>query len=926
MRLLTIIAISLILLSFPTAGPTSGQTWDEFLNQANALAKEDKNDSALVIGYLALAEAEESLGTEDTAVAHILHRLAKYNLDMFECSKAEPLLKRAITIREKTMGADDFGLVKSLIRLGVVYLWQGKYGLAESLYKRALSIAENTLGANDPEVGESLHGLSMLYFKWGKFNNAEAAIRRALAICENDEDPKQQRMVPFYLTTLANIHCEQGRYSDAETLYLEVLDIYEKALGPEHLNVVITLCNLADNYATRGELERAVQFYLRALAIQEKAPDPDGGFAGRIMAGLAELYTRQGRYAEAESFYNRAIAIKENTPGGDLAPLADYLKGFAMLCRLQGKMRQALEVTERANHIMQKNFHDNATMISEKTALGYSRYLRHSLDCYLSCFFELESTGSDALKTTADIILSNKGQVSDRIFERRRALVSETDSTTLALAATFKATRLRLSKLFVRGSGPDSTQFRHKTDSLTQLIDDLESDLAHRSASFRNQMNYENISFDRIQSLLPDNSVLIEYIKYKYVHLRGDTSLPKYLALAINNEGPPVIVDLGPASELDSVIYAYRRHMLSMSQQSHMPSQKDKETYGELAGELYFQTLAPIADNLTGKRLVILSPDCGLNLISFAGLVDDNGHYLIEKIPVHYLSAGREMIRLEERLPAGKGLLAIGDPDYDASVEARRRESKNNWSAARDETPSLSGLRSGYDFFNGSGLKKLPGTRREIQLILDRWRKVSPEPAVAYFGYQASEDNFKAEAPGKRAIHLATHGYFLRRSGRISPDAAENSEVDFSLVENPLLQSGLFFAGANLRGEGTDDAGLEDGILTAHEVSAMNLRGTELAVLSACETGLGEVLHGEGVYGLRRALRMAGVRTIISALWSIPDNETAAFTNEIYELSDETLPEKLRRIQLGRINYLRANQLADHPYSWGAFIALGAWN
>ena len=143
--------------------------------------------------------------------------------------------------------------------------------------------------------------------------------------------------------------------------------------------------------------------------------------------------------------------------------------------------------------------------------------------------------------------------------------------------------------------------------------------------------------------------------------------------------------------------------------------------------------------------------------------------------------------------------------------------------------------------------------------------------------------------------------------------------------ENPLLLSGLFFAGANLHGDRADSLGAEDGILTAYEVSAMDLAGTELVVLSACETGVGEVAAGEGVYGLRRAFQMAGARTVVSALWPVSDQATAEMMGGLYERQDEALPDAMRRIQLEKLDRLRNRGKIDHPFTWGGFIALGDW-
>jgi CHAT domain-containing protein len=212
-----------------------------------------------------------------------------------------------------------------------------------------------------------------------------------------------------------------------------------------------------------------------------------------------------------------------------------------------------------------------------------------------------------------------------------------------------------------------------------------------------------------------------------------------------------------------------------------------------------------------------------------------------------------------------------------------------------------------------------------VEASADKWKQETDEEATVRLGPQASEESFKSEAAGHRVIHLATHGYFMEGiDRRRQTPSGSRLALDVAL-ENPLLQSGLFFAGANLRGEQADSAGVEDGILTAYEVSALDLTGTVLVVLSACETGLGEVKAGEGVYGLRRAFQVAGARTVVSTLWPVPDRVTAEIISDLYGEHDAPLPATLRNAQLERLRDIRANGRVDHPVTWGAFIAIGDW-
>jgi CHAT domain-containing protein len=284
---------------------------------------------------------------------------------------------------------------------------------------------------------------------------------------------------------------------------------------------------------------------------------------------------------------------------------------------------------------------------------------------------------------------------------------------------------------------------------------------------------------------------------------------------------------------------------------------------------------------------------------------------------------------LKDNPAEGHGLFAMGDPDFEASIDARMKKSAEPLlatSTSADAEYQTRNVRSGCGSLSDLKVEGLPYTRNEVDGVRHLWQGKGADSAEVLVGAKATEDAFKTQAPGKRVIHLATHGYYL--TGQCAPQIASRhsigSEEGF-VGENPLLQSGLLLAGCNLHGAGCDSAHCEDGILSASEVSGLDLTGTDLVVLSACETGLGEVKAGEGVYGLRRAFQMAGARTVISSLWPVPDQATADVMSQLYSQSKKSLPERLRDLQLAQIKKLRLSGLSDHPYSWAAFIALGDW-
>lgn len=262
----------------------------------------------------------------------------------------------------------------------------------------------------------------------------------------------------------------------------------------------------------------------------------------------------------------------------------------------------------------------------------------------------------------------------------------------------------------------------------------------------------------------------------------------------------------------------------------------------------------------------------------------------------------------------------FGDPDYDA-VAALRQQGGSEITMTQTAHPdpyAVRNVRSGCGLLYEMHVTRLPETGLEALNVTGLWkREYSDELVETFIGLLASEEQFKNSAHGKRAIHVATHGYYLQ--------ASCGETLTSSVSENPLLLSGLLLAGANLHGRDFDSLDAEDGILTALEVSAMDLRGTDLVVLSACETGLGKVEQGEGVYGLRRAFQMAGAKTVVSSLWKIPDKESMQFMKTLYSTKAKTYPELMQQVALRRIREARLRGRPTHPFTWGAFVATGDW-
>jgi CHAT domain-containing protein len=435
-----------------------------------------------------------------------------------------------------------------------------------------------------------------------------------------------------------------------------------------------------------------------------------------------------------------------------------------------------------------------------------------------------------------------------------------------------------------------------------------------------------DFSIDNIVASLPNASVLWEIVRYcpydftKKVTNQNRWGSPRYAAFALNSYGKIDMVDLGEAEVIDSLVSATQMELsVTPAHILRGHEQASEIELTETTRSLYKRVFEPLISTTAGVEYLIISPDGWLNLVPFEILPNTTGEYVIEMYQLSYLSSGRDLVKLHDRGENGSSkALVLAAPDYESTLNV-----------TGSPFVAMSFLDSGRLRMRGPSkgtecltrlFDPLPDAQTEGDAITALLLEKTALAVDYIHGPDASETRLKANEIPPRILHVATHAYYCS-DARYS-DATE-------LVENPLLYSGLIMAGANrfLTNEVDPSTNTEDGILTSLEVSGLNLVGTELAVVSACRSGVGEVYDGEGVFGLRRAFQHAGARSLVTSMFAVPDESTSMLMQRFYEnwLSGDSKSSALRNASLSILRERRENHESTHPLIRCVLRSCGEW-
>jgi CHAT domain-containing protein/Tfp pilus assembly protein PilF len=770
----------------------------------------------------------------------------------------------------------------------------GSYSQAEALYRRTLAVREKIAGAEHPDTASSLNNLAMLYVRMGAYRQAQPLYERALSIKEKNLGPEHPDTANS-INNLAILYARIGDNTQAESFFRRSLAIRQKALGADHPSTISSVGNLAEIYHRIGAYTEAETLLRRVVDAQTKALDPENPDIAGSIYNLAELYTDTGQFAKAELLFQRALEIRKKALGPEHPLTIETLAALGTLRWAEGKPDEALPLLHRAQIAQAKNIDRFILLGSEARKHSYLESLAENTDKNVS--FSIAVAGSESIALGLISVLQYKGRTLDSMSDSMTLMRSSIRPGDRSLFEQFAQLANQYSTLTYSGPRDLSADtYRQQLNSLARQQETLETNLSKVSADFNRQI--APVSIASISRAIPKNAVLLEWFRYSVFEpklaRKNDRPSIHYAVYVLKHSDRPSVIDVGDSQAIEALVDEFRQAVSTPK-------------YGnihETSKALSEKLIRPLSAHLKGAEHILVSPDGALNLVPMTALVDERGKYLVQRFEVSYLTSGRDLLRMHVDQGPENDAIVVADPNFGSIAHLPTQASlpiESQYSRDLD--------RSGLVF------RPLVNTALEARDLM-KLLKISPSNAL--LGEEATEANLK-KLHGPKILHVASHGFFLTDQELRMESNNGTKRNDASSGGNPLLRSGIALTGANERHSGTTD----DGILTAMEVAQLDLHKTELVVLSACDSGIGDVKNGEGVYGLRRALVLAGAQTQVTSLWKVSDEATRMLMVDYYQrlLKGEGRSAALRNAQKAML----ANPELSHPYYWASFVPTGDW-
>ncbi|WP_338762160.1 CHAT domain-containing tetratricopeptide repeat protein [Bernardetia sp. ABR2-2B] len=853
--------------------------------------------------YLEVVEIKKQIvGEEHIEYAEVCVYLAILYFQQGLYEKAEPLFVKVKDIYFKKFGNQHTVYASACHNLATLYDEQGLYQKAESLYIEAKDIYLNKLRRSE-KYADVCNNLAILYQNLGLYEKAKNHYREAQVIYLKLLG-KQDKKYSVLLNNLANLYQIQKNYQKAEQLYLVSKNIEEELKGKQHLDYGSACNNLASLYYEQSLYKKAETLHLEAQNIYTETVGKNHPYYANSCNNLANLYNEQGLLEKAEKLHLQAKEIIEKTYGKQHPDYALYCRNLAQVYFSQNEYQKAesqyLEMTE--NKIAQiKTLFPIMSEEEKREYLSSIQYFFSKSNYFITQYYKQKPEISRELFNQQ---LFKKGILFSSTQKMKKQILNSGDSSLIHQYEDWRGQKEKYVKIIQTPIKDRDNNIDIK--QMANQINDLEKEISKKSELFKQNTQTKKFTWSDVQEKLSKNEAVVEVIRLVEYTSKAKAIDTLYVALIISKETKdyPELLILENGKELEN-------DALSLYQNSIEFQLEDNESYNQ-----YWKPIQDKLDSLSSLSnqnsyaKIYFSPDGIYHKININTLLNPKkGTYLVEEQNIQLITSSRDLLKqkgekntyLSKNYNTYKAYL-LGYPAYNLNP--------NTKSEGSGKDRSLNGLQRIVG--QQTIVPVLEGTKTETNQIHELFSK--NEIAVTLFqNTEATEENIKS-LQNPTILHLATHGFFISEDTQSEKVTTVQEAEDRNLMKNPFLRSGLLLAGCQ-----NPQIGEEDGILSAQEVMNLNLDKTELVVASACETGLGDIQSGEGVYGLQRAFRQAGAKTLIMSLWKVSDEATQLLMVTFYE---EFLSGKSKR-EAFKIAQLKLKEKYSEPYYWGAFVMVG---
>jgi CHAT domain-containing protein len=805
---------------------------------------------------------------------HVVYLRALSNLGLIYLTQGrtlegEKLINQSLQMSERLLNRNSAAYVANLNNLAKLHQATGKFNESEKEFNDALALGEKVFGDGKAK-GILLNNKAMLFLTVGRYKEAASLMNEAIAVSsiapkkffggESFDNRKFQ-------INLAFIQQISGDYANAETSFLTIEKAFKdkEKNTPEYAGVLNQIGIL---YIQMGKMDKVEAILKGAMEIYKKRYTEQNIYTAKVMNDLGNFYRINARYPEAETQLTKALGIRETLLGTNHPHYIRSLEDVAILYWKSNKLDKA---------------YTSYKQVMDKSLDFINRYFPPMSEAEKSSYWEINSprfqrfynfameTGSANPRVVTDFFnyhLATKALLLSSTNRIKDAILNSSDKQLVDYYEEWQGNKELLVKLYAYSKAKLKAQ-NIDLEKLERETNDLEKKISERSALFLSGFYNRNVVLKDLLQFLEDGEAVVDVVRLKGFQ-QDFTDDVSYVAFVLKKGmTSPSLVQLDKGTQLEGRSMEFYKRAVT----NKIP---DDLSYG--------QFWAKIEHEVGDTKTIYFSPDGAYNKLNINTLKSETGEYLINKHDVVLLGNSKDLVRLKSKKGQSKLTQAflVGFPDYETDKFA-----------------------------------SLPGTKKEIETV-SKLLTASGFKVTQHLQKSATEEKIK-KASGQGLVHIATHGFFApekdTRDGSVFGIHAENAS------SNPLLRSGLIMAKVsehNPEGE-ADMSDNENGVLTAYEAMNLNLSGTSLVILSACETGLGEVKSGEGVYGLQRAFLVAGAETLIMSLWKVDDEATQQLMTNFYtnwiKTGNKQAAFKEAQLQL--------KTKFPEPYFWGAFVMVG---